>query len=486
MLARPFEAAEAWLAVAAMRDTPADDSIEATGRAIALETEADEDRSPIVPYERRSATLAQGAEGAAALDLLEDKLRHDGHFEPAPYDRAQWTSRGAVPPRSAWRVFDTVPTEDVPARLLSTLLIFGKQTDHEPMAVLQGFQPDVANARLVLEPVLGTTFGEPLPAMLPGATPTEWLRGAQFRVRPQSMPATGSPPGEPTVVDRMLASQSAALWQRFVERWPDTALPELLGKTPRQALAQPADGRRVAAIVSEGEATARGGDESAAWAAIRTRLGLPTPAPITSSRPLETVPPLRWHRLDFAAVDVDQLRGVFVTALDAGFEVAAERAARALVARPDSSPEDRWEALAVLEDRAVSTVDKLALIEHLRALARTLQVSDGMLDVAELRVRLMRGDQAEIARLLEGLRRDHARDQKVLEALAQVLMEAGVDLPGMMTAQAAGAVPAGMGQPGGGAAAAVPAAPSGIWTPGSPQPQAPGRPAEKKTLWTPG
>ncbi|MFM8491866.1 MAG: hypothetical protein ACKN9X_08185, partial [Candidatus Methylopumilus sp.] len=118
---------------------PADDAVEATGRAIALETEADEERSPIVPYERRSATLAAGPEGASALDLLEDRLRHDGHFEPAPYDRSQWTSRGAVPPRSAWRVFEAVPTEQAPARLLATLLIFGRQTDQEPLATLQGF-----------------------------------------------------------------------------------------------------------------------------------------------------------------------------------------------------------------------------------------------------------------------------------------------------------------------------------------------------------
>ncbi|MFM8497444.1 MAG: hypothetical protein ACKOEM_18270 [Planctomycetia bacterium] len=488
MLARPFEAAEAWLAVAGLPGTPPDDAVEATGRAIALETEADEDRSPTVPYERRSATLALGPEGAAALDLLEDKLRHDTHFEPAPFDRSQWTARGAVPPRSAWRVFETAPTADTPARLVATVLIFGKQTDQEPLATLQGFQPDVTTARGVLEPVLGVTFGPPLAATLPAATPTNWLRGAQFRTTPPAMSAAGTPAGQPSPVDTMLATESAALWRRFVESWPDTALPELLGKTPRAALADAGGARRVAALVSEGEATARSRDESAAWTSIRSRLGMPVPAPIESPRPLEAVPPLRWHRLDVAKVDLDQLRGVFVTALDAGFELAAERSARALIARPDSTPEDRWEAWSMLEERAASTVEKLDVIGHLREIATALKVSDGMIDVAELRVRLQRGDQAEIARLLDGLRRDHARDQKVLEALAQVLMEAGVDLPGMMAAQGAGGMPAGAIPAGGvpGGAAAAPAAPAGIWTPGSPQPQAPGQPAAKKTIWTPG
>lgn len=487
MLARPFEAAEAWLTVAGLPGTPADDAVEATGRAIALETEADEDRSPTVPYERRSATLVLGSEGAAALDLLEDKLRHDAHFEPAPFDRAQWTSRGAVAPRSAWRIFAAAPQADAPARLVATVLIFGKQTDQEPLATLQGFQPDVATARAVLEPVLGVTFGPPLAATLPAATPTNWLRGAQFRTPPPTMPSAGTPAGQPSPVDTMLATESAALWQRFVTDWPDAALPELLGKTPRAALGDAAGLRRVAALVSEGEATARTRDESAAWTAIRGRLGMLAPGQIESPRPLDAVPPLRWHRLDFAKVDLDQLRGVFITALDAGFELAAERSARALIARADATPEDRWEAWSMLEERAASTVEKLDVIGHLREIATALKVSDGMIDVAELRVRLQRGDQAEIARLLDGLRRDHSRDQKVLEALAQVLMEAGIDLPGMMAAQGggmpAGAMPVG-GVPGGPAAA--PAAPAGIWTPGSPQPQAPGQSAPKKTIWTPG
>ena len=488
MLARPFEAAEAWLALAGLPGLAADDAVEATGRAIALETEADEDRSPTVPYERRSATLVLGPEGSAALDLLEDKLRHDAHFEPAPFDRSQWTARGAVPPRSAWRIFEAAPTADTPARLVATVLIFGKQTDQEPLATLQGFAPDVATARAVLEPVLGATFGEPLSAALPAATPTNWLCGAQFRT-PLPKPGAATPAGQPSPIDTMVATEQTALWRRFVERWPDTALPELLGKTPRAALGDTVGSRRVAALVGQGEATARSRDESGAWTEIRARLGMPTPAPIDSVRPLEAVPPLRWHRLDFAKVDLDQLRGVFITALDAGFDLAAERSARALIARADATPEDRWEAWSMLEERAPSTVEKLDIIGHLREIATALKVSDGMIDVAELRVRLQRGDQAEIAKLLDGLRRDHARDQKVLEALAQVLMEAGIDLPGMMAAQTGGGMPGGTAQPGtlaGGSAAATSAAPSGLWTPGSPQPQAPGQAGEKKTIWTPG
>ena len=278
--------------------------------------------------------------------------------------------------------------------------------------------------------------------------------------------------------DRLLDEQRAALWSRFITVWPDTALPELLGKTPREALKDPAGSRRVEALVTEGEATSRQRDASEAWTAIRAALGMKKPAAIESARPLEEVPPMRWHRLALGGLALDQLRGLFLTAADAGFDLAADRAAEAIIARSDAAPEDRWEAYSLLEARAISSVKRLEIIGHLREIAKQLKVSDGMIDIAELRVRLQRGDQADIMRLLEHLRREHSRDQKVLESLAEVLLEAGVDL----SALAGQPQPAG-GMPIGQAAAPAKAEASGIWTPGSPQP---GQPADKKTIWTPG
>ena len=72
----------------------------------------------------------------------------------------------------------------------------------------------------------------------------------------------------------------------------------------------------------------------------------------------------------------------------------------------------------MLEDRAFSSVRKLEIISELRSISQTLKASDGMIDVAELRIHLQRGDQVGIMRLLDHLRREHSRDKKVLEALA--------------------------------------------------------------------
>jgi hypothetical protein len=477
MLARPVEASEAWLALAKLPETSADDAVEATSRAMALETEANPDRSPVIRLTSRSGPLAvpAGEEGTTALELLEDKLRHEAHCGPAALDRSAWVSRNAVPPRSAWRVYD----DGDPARLLASLLIFGRQTDREPEAVLQGFEPDVEQALPLVEPLLGCTFtAADEAAAMPAVTPTNWLLGSQFR---PAMPATPPAPptaGEPALFDTLMHRQREALWNRFAGVWPDTPLPELLGKSPRQALADAEGRRRVEALLSEGEATSRLGAAAAAWARVRASLGLPEPSPIKSMQPLDEVPPLRWHRLEMAAVPIDQVRGVFLTALDAGFERAAEQAADSLLTRADATPADRWEALGALAERAESSIRKLEYLSQLRSLAKELKLSEGMLDVLELRIRMQRGDEPEAAQLLQRLQRDYGRDRQVLQALAEVLMEAGVDLGGM-------AGRAGGGSAAAPAAAAQAAAPAGkLWTPGGGEPAGGG--GEKKTIWTPG
>jgi hypothetical protein len=371
----------------------------------------------------------------------------------------------------------TAGTDAAPARMLASLLVFGRQTDHEPEAVLQGFAPDVAEARPFVESLAGCRFAPAAAeAAMPAVSPTNWLAGAQFRMPLPTAPVSPAAAGEPALVDTLVARQREAVWSRFVSTWPDTPLPELLGKSPRQALADAEGRRRVEALVTEGEATARRRDVSDAWKNVRGRLGLPEPALFAADRPLEDVSPLCWHRLDMSRLELEQLRGVLVTAIDAGFERAAELAAEAVVARADATPADRWEALGVLEDRADSSVRKLEILAQLRGVAKELKASAGMLDVAELRVRLQRGDQAEIVLLLDRIKRDHGRDPQVLQALAQVLMEAGVDL-GALAGRPPGAAA-------GPAAAAPTAAPDSgkLWTPGGAQSTGGG---EKKSIWTP-
>jgi len=87
-------------------------------------------------------------------------------------------------------------------------------------------------------------------------------------------------------------------------------------------------------------------------------------------------------------------------------------------------------------------------------------------------------------RLLDHLRREHSRDARTMEAVAEVLMEAGIDLPGLAAARAGGAAPTTLGGAGSAGAAATASSGGGIWTPGGGG-QAPPQ-GEKKAIWTPG
>ncbi len=504
MLARPFEAAEAWLTVASLAasldeslaesldesnagTSAQDEASELTGRAIALENEANPDRSPQVYFERSLATLAISALEPTAIELLEDKLRHSAACEVAAFERSEWVARGAAPPRSVWRVFEQSIQPEHPARLLASLLIFGRQTDREPEAVLQGFAPDVATARTIVGPLLGAVFVvNNAHEGLPTATPTNWLLAAQYRIAPPPFQTEAQAAPNPTAFEELLKQQSDMLWQRFLLVWPETPLPELLGQTPREALKKPEGARRVEALLTEGEATSRRSDAADAWSAMREKLGVALPATLESAKPLEELPPMRWHRVAMQSLDLDQLRGLFFTSVDAGFDLAAERAAETISTRSDASPEDRWEALSLLEDRAFSSVRKLEIISELRSISQTLKASDGMIDVAELRIHLQRGDQVGIMRLLDHLRREHSRDKKVLEALAEVLGEAGIDLSAFAGQAAMGSA---ANFPGASVSSPGTAQPEGntIWTPGSqPGGSSTGSPTEKKAIWTPG
>ena len=137
--------------------------------------------------------------------------------------------------------------------------------------------------------------------------------------------------------------------------------------------------------------------------------------------------------------------------------------------------------MSFLEERAETTTEKLEILGRLRKIAAALGASEAMLDVAELRLALQRGDQISMQRMLDRIRRG-PQDQRVLQAVAAVFAEAGIDLSAMAAAQAGG-MPR-PGAAGGGPAAAAPPASSGLWTPGSDAPAAGG--GEKKTIWTPG
>ena len=124
------------------------------------------------------------------------------------------------------------------------------------------------------------------------------------------------------------------------------------------------------------------------------------------------------------------------------------------------------------------TEQALAYLEQARQAAEAANKSTAPWDLAELAMRIARGDVTDADRLLNHIRTEHVREPGVAQALFQILHEAGIIGPdGRPTAAAAAAagrtpelvVP--------GAAAAEPGK---IWTPGGDAPS-----GKKSALWTP-
>ena len=172
---------------------------------------------------------------------------------------------------------------------------------------------------------------------------------------------------------------------------------------------------------------------------------------------------------------------MLLAAADIGYSLTAERVAEALLSQDGISDPDRWQALGVLEARARTTTRRLEILTQIRGLAKTMQADEGMLDVAELRIQLQRGDQPAFMQVMERIRRLHGQNPRVANGVAQVLMEAGIDVNALAAASAAGMPPAAGGVPAGPATAAPAAQPGKLWTPGS---ESAGG-GEKPAIWTP-
>jgi hypothetical protein len=150
---------------------------------------------------------------------------------------------------------------------------------------LQGFAPDVKEAKPLVESSIKTTLVEAeQPAGMPSATPMNYLASSQFRMNPPTEPTAPPAAGEDAPLDTLLAEQQARVADRFTQLWAETPLPELLGKTPKQAVADGAEPcRRVEALVNDAEATDIIASGKDIWPELRKASGLPVPAIIESA-----------------------------------------------------------------------------------------------------------------------------------------------------------------------------------------------------------
>jgi hypothetical protein len=266
--------------------------------------------------------------------------------------------------------------------------------------------------------------------------------------------------------------------------WPQLPQKMLDGKTPAQAAGDKRYQIKLLAAILLLELATHQAGSTFDFNQLRAKLGLPQAGPIDAKAARATEITLaRLARLDAQSLTDEQLVA-FLQAADHFRHVAAlKKLAHEALSRGSLEKQlDRAEVCGILAQVETDTTRAIEYLDQARKAAEAAKKSTASWDLAELSLRLVRGDVAEADRLLHHIRNEHMREPGVAQALFQILAEAGIIGPDGRLSPAAQAAAGGREAPGIVVPGAAAAAEAGkIWTPGGEQPTG----GKKSALWTP-
>jgi hypothetical protein len=464
-LADTQAAVDAWRKYAFQNDVPLDDAVEAEALAQLLDAQA-ADRIDLVTltYPAKDAeTLIARVAGNPRMPQMPPELLRMSISNPdePPPKAAYWILDRAVPPSGR----DLKPA-DVP-RIVGHALLFGKQTDRLARFELTAYRPELAQAQSVLGEVAGDTLDPPGPEEIDSSVSMmQQLLSANWRL----------PDDTPPEVRLELAR--AHRNEVLLKRWPELPLKILDGKAPREAVADPKLKIKVLAAILLLDLAINQGSQLD-LNELRSQLGLSTLTPIPGKEvSAMSLPLARIARVEPSSSSDESLLDLFRRAEHYRDLAALRKLALEALNRPTLEKElPRAEVYGTLAQLEPDTTQSINYLQKAREAAEAAKTSTAPWDLAELTLRIARGEVAEADRLLSHIRNEHIREPGVAQALFQILAEAGIIGPdGRPTAprDQAGSIVVPQ---------AAGAEPGKIWTPESDQPAASGK---KSALWTPG
>jgi hypothetical protein len=210
---------------------------------------------------------------------------------------------------------------------------------------------------------------------------------------------------------------------------------------------------------------------------LRVKLGLPSADPVDPAQvDVLRLPSVRLGRLDLSKMTDEQLLTVFQRSLLKGLVRNLHPLAATMLARESLQDKINRDTLYDVAVRTSPDVAQaLGYLEEARRSAEQQKRSPARWLVAELPLRIIRGEAAEVNRILQTIQAKHMREPGIAEAVQRTLAQFGL-LPAQRPAQEP--APAAV-------AAAAPAAETKqLWTPDAPSTPAPT--ATKSKLWVPG
>lgn len=408
-------------------------------------------------------------------ESAQEKLAADRRLERLPLDTRMWTAQDEPPPRAAFSILDRPLTasgkeivrEQVPNQL-GQVLLFGKQTDREARLELLLYRPELAAARRILDEAMGESLAAPAEEKVLGHLgQVEHALSWHWRL----------PDDTPEEV--RLKLQRDERRSLVLDRWPQLAQPIFGGRTPEQAAGEPRYRIALLAAIWLLELSDLGA-AAGAYNELRRKLKLPELGEIDpAGLDIKRLPIGRLARLKVASLDDEQLKLAFNRAMVASFALALDRLGPEVLKRPTLPAADyKLAAYRQMVRMAATTDEALRLIDEARKLAEANKQSSAPWDLAELSVRIQRGEADAVLRLIDHIQRQHAREPGIAEALVQLLVQAGLIGPDGRLLIGAPA-PAAAGSP-----LVVPGATAEagkLWTPDAPQPAG----EKKSALWLP-
>lgn len=412
------------------------------------------------------------------VDQLQVALASSPQVAAAPVDPQSFAHDDEPPPRAVFLLFDRaqpdasqpLEPESIP-RLLSQMLLYGRQTDREArLEVLGVLRRQQEQVQSLLAAISGGPWNPPSDERVSGKlSASQELFSQNWRL-PEGMSREDA---------RRLSEQY--LERAVLDRWPQMPLGLLDGKTPREIDGQEAYRIRLLAAIAilEQWMELQGGDVD--LNRLRAQLHLPTLDPIDPQQiNVQTLPLARLSRLMVDKLTDDQLLAVYHRAVAFNARNALAKVARSVVERPSMvGREEQFHAYMLLARTAEEHDKAIEYVNRGRQAAEAAGQSSASWDLLELSLRFQYAEGPEVVRLMEHLQREHLREPGVAEALADLLMQMGLLRPDGSLAMPTGPAAeeaSGLLVPG-----QETAEPGKIWTPEGQAPQ-----GEKPKIWVPG
>ncbi len=406
----------------AQMDVPLDDAVEAEAIAQLLDPDANE-----AMVETLCVTIPVLDEESllARLDGADRLHRQVGAF-------ADPESIEGPPPRAEYLVLDRampasgkgLARSDVPS-VTAQMGYFGRQTNRSQrleLVALGGADFDASFA--AVRELAGDAVGEPEPAETIDLVPAiDASLGWRWSF----------PPDTPPEVRRELRREERRA--RILQKWPEAQRAGLGGRSPAEAVADPASKIAVMASVLILEQGAANADHAQTIAALREGLSLPMPGPIDPTADeidIERLPLVRFARVELAKLNDEDLAGLHRRAIIAGAASAIEVTGREMLRRPSVLEKVKADDIyARLIQQQEDPTIALDLIEEARRHTQQAGGSIAKWEVLTFELLIESGREQEALTQLNHLRDNYFDEPGIAERVYSILSAIGAlpDVP---------------------------------------------------------